>query len=261
MCLSRPLRGTKPSSATRPLGGRGLLHGAIVYVLLLPFVFLAVAPLCARGVEAGEVAGKQADRWEASIARFEAMDAKQPPPKEGILFIGSSSIVGWDLGKSFPAAPVINRGFGGSHLADSVRYAERIVLPYRPRVIVLYAGDNDLAAGKSPEQVWEDYKAFVKKVHDALPNTKIIYIGVKPSIARWRLIENIRKANRLIAETAATDPRLVFVDIEQRMLGPDGKPRPELFKPDGLHLNEEGYKLWSDLLRPHLNDAARAPQR
>jgi len=219
------------------------------------------APLLFHPSEAAEPAGKPADRWESSIARFEALDAKHPPPKEAILFIGSSSIVGWDLAKSFPGLPVINRGFGGSHLADSVRYAERIVLPYRPKIVVLYAGDNDLAAGKSPEQVWEDYKAFVNKVHAALPQTKIIYIGIKPSIARWKLIDNIRKANRLIAETAAADQRLAFVDIEKPMLAPDGKPRQELFKADGLHLNQTGYKLWSDLLRPHLKHTATAPER
>jgi len=221
----------------------------------------AAAPPVIRPIEAAAQSGKPADRWESSIARFEALDANSPPPEGAVLFIGSSSIVGWDLAKSFPGLPVINRGFGGSHLADSVRYAERIVLPYRPKTVVLYAGDNDLAAGKSPEQVWEDYKAFVNKVHAALPQTKIIYIGIKPSIARWKLIDNIRKANRLIAETAAADQRLVFVDVEKPMLAPDGKPRQELFKADGLHLNQAGYKLWSDLLRPHLEHAATAPER
>jgi lysophospholipase L1-like esterase len=229
--------------------------------LLSMWLSATTAPLLIHPSQAAEPAGKPADRWESSIARFEALDAKHPPPKGAILFIGSSSIVGWDLAKSFPGLPVINRGFGGSHLADSVRYAERIVLPYRPKIIVLYAGDNDLAAGKTPERVWEDYKAFVNKVHAALPQTKIIYIGIKPSIARWHLIDKIRKANRLIAETAATDQRLVFVDIEKPMLGPDGKPRQELLKADGLHLNQTGYKLWSDLLRPHLKDAVPAPER
>jgi lysophospholipase L1-like esterase len=147
---------------------------------------------------------------------------------------------------------VLNRGFGGSQLADSVRYVERIVTPYQPRVVVLYAGDNDLASGKSPEQVLADYRQFVAKVHAALPKTRIVYIAVKPSLARWKLIEKGRATNRLIQQAAAENPRLVFVDLEKPMLGPDGKPRPELFLRDGLHLNAEGYRIWADLVRPHL---------
>jgi lysophospholipase L1-like esterase len=194
----------------------------------------------------------KADRWEPAIRAFEAKDRKQAPAKGGIVFVGSSSIVLWDLPKSFPGLDAINRGFGGSQLADSVRYAGRIVIPYQPRTVVLYAGDNDLAAGKTPEQVFDDYRSFVAAIHAALPKTRILYIAIKPSKARWKLVDKIREANRLIADFAAKDPRLVFIDVEQPMLGADGKPRPELFKPDGLHLNAEGYRLWADLVRPHL---------
>jgi lysophospholipase L1-like esterase len=192
------------------------------------------------------------NRWESRIRAFEAQDKKQPPPKEGILFVGSSSIVGWDLKKCFPGLPAINRGFGGSQVADSVHFAERIVLPYRPRVIVLYAGDNDVAAGKTPQQVLADYRAFVNKVHAALPKTRIVFVAIKPSLRRWHLVGKMREANRLIRAAAAKDPRLVFVDVDGPMIGADGKPRPELFRKDGLHLNAAGYKLWSDLVRPHL---------
>jgi lysophospholipase L1-like esterase len=118
--------------------------------------------------------------------------------------------------------------------------------------VVLYAGDNDLAAGKSPEQVLADYRQFVAKVHAALPKTRIVYIAVKPSLARWKLIEKVRTTNGLIQQAAAGDPRLVFIDVEKPMVGPDGKPRPELFLRDGLHLNAEGYRIWADLVRPHL---------
>ena len=195
---------------------------------------------------------KQQNRWEPRIRAFEAQDKKRPPPEEGILFVGSSSIVGWNLKKCFPDLPALNRGFGGSQVADSVHFAGRIVLPYRPRVIVLYAGDNDVAAGKKPQQVLADYRAFVNKVHAALPKTRIVFVAIKPSLRRWHLVDKMREANRLIRAAAEKDPRLVFVDVDGPMTGADGKPRPELFRKDGLHLNAEGYKLWSDLVRPHL---------
>lgn len=193
-----------------------------------------------------------ADRWESDIAAYEAMDRKSPPVQDGIVFIGSSSVRLWDVRKSFPDLPVVNRGFGGSQLADSVRYADRILIPYRPKTVVLYAGDNDLAAGKSPEQVLADYKAFAVKVHDALPDTRIVYVAVKPSPKRWALIEKIRETNRLIRAAAEQDPRQVFVDVEKPMLTAEGQPRAELYRADELHLNEEGYKLWTELVRPHL---------
>jgi len=198
----------------------------------------------------------KADRWEPAIRAFEAKDRKQAPAKGGIVFVGSSSIVLWDLPKSFPGLDAINRGFGGSQLADSVRYANRIVIPYQPRVVVLYAGDNDLGSGKTPQKVFDDYRRFVDVIHGALPKTKILYLGIKPCKARWKLIDKVRETNRLIAEFAAKDSRLVFIDVEKPMLGADGMPRPELFKSDNLHLNAEGYRLWAGLVGPHLKENA-----
>jgi lysophospholipase L1-like esterase len=192
------------------------------------------------------------DRWEPAIRDFEAQDRKHPPAPGGIVFVGSSSIRLWKLAESFPGIEALNRGFGGSELADSVRYADRIVIAYRPRLVVLYAGDNDLAAGKSPERVAADFKEFVAKVFAALPRTRIVSIGIKPSLSRWKLIDKIRDANRRIKAFVATDPRLVFIDVEPSILRPDSKPRPELFQPDGLHLNATGYRAWADLVRPYL---------
>jgi lysophospholipase L1-like esterase len=191
-------------------------------------------------------------RWEPTIAAFEAQDRENPPPAEGILFLGSSSIRMWDVKKWFPDLPVINRGFGGSQIADSVEFADRIVLPCRPKVIVFYAGDNDTAAGKTPEQITGDFKMLVQKVHKALPKTRIVVLAIKPSAKRWQFIERVRETNRLIRAQTEKDPRLVFVDVEPPMLGADGKPRAELFLADGLHLNAEGYALWTSLVRPHL---------
>lgn len=227
------------------------MRAFLLTVVVLP---LSAEPLSAQPPteKKAEEKAKPGDRWEASIARFEALDKQKPPPKDGIVFVGSSSIVGWNVEKSFPGLPVINRGFGGSQIADSVRYAERIVLPHRPKIVVFYAGDNDIASGKKPQQVLADYQAFVKKVHDSLPQTRIVYVAIKPSIKRWNLIAKIREANGLIREVVAKDPRLVYLDVDKPMLDADGKPRAELFKPDGLHLNADGYKLWNELLLPHL---------
>ena len=192
-------------------------------------------------------------RWEAAIEKFEAADKQSPPAPGGALFIGSSSIRMWDLAKHFPAEKnAINRGFGGSHMADSTHYAERIAIAYQPRVIFIYAGDNDIKGGKTPQRVLSDYRAFVKKVHAELPKTRIVYIAIKPSIARWNLVDKMRQANALIREETAGDKRLAFIDIDTPMLGDDGKPREELFIKDGLHLSEAGYEIWSDLVRPHL---------
>jgi len=191
-------------------------------------------------------------RWEKTIQRFEQQDARQFPPKNAVLFLGSSSIVGWDLKRWFPDVETINRGFGGSEIADSVRFAERVVIPYAPRVIVFYAGDNDVARGKTPEQVLADFRRFTAKVHAELPKTRIVFVAIKPSIRRWQLVDKMRQANRMIREACEAGERLVFVDIDPPMIGPDGKPKNELFRDDGLHLNAAGYRLWSDLVRPHL---------
>ena len=221
-------------------------HALPLFLLALAISGLRVGRACA------EPAERSANRWEPRIRAFEAQDKENPPPKDGILFIGSSSIVGWDLGKWFPELPAINRGFGGSEIADSVHFADRIVWPYEPKIIVLYAGDNDIARGKTPQQVLADYRAFVGRVRKKLPQTRIVFVAIKPSIRRWQLVDKMREANRLIRAVTEKDERQVFVDIDPPMIGSDGKPRKELFKPDGLHLNADGYKLWSGLVRPHL---------
>ncbi len=197
-------------------------------------------------------ADSPAERWEADIRRFETADRAAAPAPAGILFVGSSSIRLWNVAESFPSRHVINRGFGGSHIADCVRYADRIVWPYQPRTVVFYAGDNDIAAGKSPARVLEDFRAFVNKVQEALPDTRIVFVSIKPSIQRWALVEKIRGANEKIRDYARSDKRLAFADVYTPMLGPDGRPRPELFQKDGLHLNAEGYRLWTSVLDPWL---------
>lgn len=191
-------------------------------------------------------------RWEDAVRKFEDSDREQSPPVGGVLFIGSSSIRMWDLDSSFPDQPVINRGFGGSEVADAVHFAHRIVIPYQPRTIVLYAGDNDISREKTPCRIHTDFREFVETVHVELPETRILFIAIKPSLARWKLVHRMRAANALIRMDCEEDPLLTYVDVEPAMLGDDGRPRGELFKDDGLHLNETGYALWSDLVRTHL---------
>jgi lysophospholipase L1-like esterase len=216
---------------------------------------LVVAALCLACVRADAQEPAQPtgiERWEADIRKFEEQDKLAPPKPGGVLFIGSSSIRRWQLDESFPDRGYINRGFGGSQIADSTHFADRIVIPYKPRLVVLYAGDNDLAKGKSPEQVAADFAAFAAKVHAALPETRIAFIGIKPSIARWAIVDKVRAANRRIASACEKHERLRFVDVDQPTLGDDGKPRGELFVKDGLHLSAAGYELWTKLLTPAL---------
>ena len=199
-------------------------------------------------------AAAQSDRWEKDIAAFEAADLTSPPPKGEILFIGSSTIRLWDLKTSFPDLKTINRGFGGSEMQDSTRYVDRIVVPYSPRIVVVYAGDNDIM-GTPSEQIVIAFERFVRAVHAKLPETKILYIGIKPSLLRWNQVDRMRQANAMIRQFCERDERLGFVDTDNAMLGWDEKPRKELYVADGLHLTAAGYQILNALVRPFLAPA------
>jgi lysophospholipase L1-like esterase len=193
------------------------------------------------------------ERWEKEIQAFEAADRVKPPPEGAVLVIGSSIIRLWKtLQEDFPQHTMINRGFGGSQIADSVYYADRIVIPYKPKMVVLYAGGNDINAGKSPETVFEDFKAFVTKVRAGLPDARIAYMSSSPSIARWEQADKQRKMNQLIREYIAQAANMDFIDAFDAYLGSDGTPRPELYVADKLHNSPEGYKVRAGLLRPYL---------
>jgi lysophospholipase L1-like esterase len=193
------------------------------------------------------------ERWEKEIAALEERDAKQKPALGTTVFVGSSSIRLWNLEKSFPDLSLVNHGFGGSTIADSVHFVDRLVLRLEPKTVVFFAGDNDIAGGKSPEQVHADFQALVKAIHSKLPKTRIVFIAIKPSPSRWKLFEKQQAANRLIRDSISKDAeRLVYLDIVPPMLGDDGQPKPELFQKDMLHLNESGYAVWNKLLLPLL---------
>ncbi|HYG07381.1 MAG TPA: SGNH/GDSL hydrolase family protein [Stenotrophomonas sp.] len=192
--------------------------------------------------------------WEADIARFEQRDAQQPPPRGAVLFVGSSSIRMWDsLATDFPGQQVINRGFGGSEIRDSTWYADRIVVPYAPRLVVFYAGDNDLNAGRTPQQVRDDFLAFVSRVRRDLPQTRIAYISIKPSPSRAQLLPQIAEANTLIRQAGQRLDKVDFLDVYTPMLGRDGQPRRELFREDMLHMTPAGYAIWREVVGPELS--------
>ncbi|OQA03129.1 MAG: GDSL-like Lipase/Acylhydrolase [Planctomycetes bacterium ADurb.Bin401] len=193
---------------------------------------------------------KSPERWKANMRKFIALDANDPPALNEILFVGSSSIVGWDTQKWFSDMKTINRGFGGSYISDSVYYADLIILPYKPRVIVFYAGDNDIADNKSPQMLLADFKALVQVIRKELPETRIIVVSTKPSIDRWKFWPKMRESNNLIKEYCDTQKEIYFVDVSKVMLDETGYPRKELFKDDGLHINEKGYELWTSLVKP-----------
>ncbi len=193
-----------------------------------------------------------ADPWEVTIRKFEEMDREQPPPTGANLFVGSSSVRMWKLNPGFPDHVCINRGFGGSQMGDAAKYVERIVIPRKPNVVVLYSGDNDIASGKTPEAVRDAYKTFREKLHAQLPETKLVLISIKPSPSRWKFREKALEANRLLKEETTSGPNQTFVDVWPAMLNEDGLPREDLFIKDMLHMNEAGYQIWNGLIAKHL---------
>ena len=191
--------------------------------------------------------------WANDMQRFAAEDAATPPPRHPLVFTGSSSIRLWSsLAGDFPGLPVLNRGFGGSQLRDVVHYADPLAIRYRPRMIVVYGGDNDIDAGRSPQQVLSDFRALIARVRRDLPQVPIAYVSIKPSPLRASQLEAQREANALVRAEAARWPHVEFIDVFTPMLGADGQPRAELFVDDRLHMNRDGYALWRRIVAPYL---------
>ena len=205
------------------------------------------------GLRSAEAPPGSPDRFKDAIAAFEAEDAKTPPVPGGVLFTGSSSIRRWTtLAADFPGVRTINRGFGGSYLSDCVQFFDRIVPAHRPRLVVLFAGSNDLNGGRTPEEVAGAFRAFCNKLHTALPDAKILYISIGLAPSRWAIADKMAFTNALIAAHCAADPRRKFVDLNPHTLSGEGEPRPELYVADRLHLNADGYAIWRRHLAPHL---------
>jgi lysophospholipase L1-like esterase len=220
----------------------------------LALASLVVLHLVVSATGAGEQNQSPEARWGKEIRAFEEADRTNPPPRQAILFIGSSSIRYWtNIAEAFPGHKVISRGFDGSHLSDSVAFVDRFVTPYKPRLVLLYAGDNDIASDMSPEQVLGDFKVFAGRIHAALPNTSIAYLAIKPCPARENLLDRVKATNGLIREYAASNDRLLYVDTFAPMLANDGRPRADVYLADALHLNARGYEIWVSILRPILD--------
>ena len=198
-------------------------------------------------------------RFAKEIAAFDAADAKSPPEKGGIVFTGSSSIRLLDIPRVFPGLKALNRGFGGSHISEVNHYLERCVLRYEPSLVVFYCGGNDLWDKKTPEQVEEDFTEFRTRLFERSPAAKLIVLAVRPSPARLSIIKAEADLNERFRKAAAADPRITHLPGScDRYLDNTGKPIPELFVADGLHMSEAGYAIWKEILTPHLKVPAAA---
>ena len=213
------------------------------------FILLAGLFLAAHPRASADEAPPNFAKWETEISAFEKHDQENPPPKHAIVFVGSSSIRMWTtVARDFPHHRVLNRGFGGSQLSDAAHFADRIVLPYEPRYIVVYSGGNDINAHQTAEHVFASFKDFVARVRAKQPVVPIAYISIAGNPKRWEQVEEVKKANGLIEAFTKTQPNLIFIDVFHAMLGSDGLPRPEIFSSDQLHMNPEGYKLWTEIV-------------
>jgi lysophospholipase L1-like esterase len=214
---------------------------------------LTLPPLWAQGQIAKPIVTASA-RWQSSLDAFAAADRVSAPAQGGVVFVGSSSIRLWtDLEDSFEKHPaVVKRGFGGSQLRDCVDLVDQLVLSYKPKLVVVYAGENDLAAGATPQQVLERFESFVQKIKASLPESRIAFVSIKPSPLRASLIPAVREANVLIQAYSQTEPQLAFIDVFAAMLDANGQPREELFTGDRLHLNADGYSLWQKVISARL---------
>lgn len=238
---------------------------------------LAIAMVFAVGLAHSQDAEKKPkgpERWESTIEKFEEGDKASPPPKNALLFVGSSSIRMWELEKNFPKRKTVNRGFGGSTIPDSNHYFDRLITPHQPKAILLYAGDNDVAReltdedkkvdtsaeaqAEAAKKVAADFETFAALVNEKLPGTPVIYIAIKPSTKRWNMWPAMKDANDRIAAWCEKNDGFYFADIGAPMLADveAGKPPADWwFKSDGLHLTQEGYDGWAKVIKPLLKEA------
>lgn len=219
-----------------------------VWLGLLALFVVATHPLRA--------AEQLPSRWEKDVAAFEAIDKTNPPPAGAVLFIGSSNIRLWKtMEKDFAGIPTIKRGLGGCYLADLPTYADRIVVPYKPKVVVISAGGNDINAKRTPEQVVASFRELTGKIREKLPDVRIIYLSIGPSHARWSQWPTQTAANKLIEAEIKAGANMEYIDIGPLFLGPDGEPNDELFLADKLHPSDKGNALRAALLKPRLEAA------
>lgn len=217
--------------------------------MLLAFAVLGLASAPALSAQVADPDPSRFTEYFDDIATY---DAENSAPDNPIVFVGSSSINFWKTAHYFPQFPVVNRGFGGSQASDATHWVERAVLRYDPSVVVYYEGDNDVAAGKKAPQIFEDMREFAEAVHAALPGTHVVFLSVKPSERRWEQWGEMQATNALLEQYAAHHYNVHYVDVGSDLLGANGRPIPELFRSDNLHLTEDGYEVWTRIVTPVL---------
>ncbi len=227
---------------------------------ILVFFLIAACCLWVTCIASEEKSYPDPERFEKAVKAFEEQDKLNPPPSGAVLCIGSSSMKRWHgtIKDDLSPLTVIPRGFGGSNWNDLIHYTDRIVIPYKPRAILIYEGDNDIAAGISPEEVFAKFKAFVKKAHKELPKARLYILAIKPSIRRASMWPDMAKANALIEKECSKDDLLTYIDIASPMLDASGKVKDGLLTSDDLHMNEKGYEIWTKVVRPILVKKERA---
>lgn len=213
----------------------------------LPWIFVWMS-LVASGVGLAST-----NRFEADVRVLEAAARTNPPPPGAVMFYGSSSLRLWPRAEAaFPGYRVVNHGFGGSQLADLIEYFDRLVVPFRPGLLLIYGGDNDLAAGKTTERVLADFKTLTAAVHRALPGTRVALLSIKPSPVREALLPVQKVTNERVRRFAAPRAGVDFVDVAACLLDREGRPDAGLFREDRLHLNGAGYERWTAVLAPYV---------
>ena len=196
--------------------------------------------------------GQDPKRFEEDIQKFQKLDAEKPSEGD-ILFVGSSSIRFWEtLQQDFPDYEVLNRGFGGSHMSDLLFYLDELVLKYKPRKVFIYEGDNDINDKEDSASILKEAQEIVKRIHQELPNTKIIFISAKPSIARWGLKNQYLQLNYRLKSYANQYSYLDYIDVWAPMLDSKGNPKADIFIEDDLHMNAKGYDIWQKVIEPYV---------
>lgn len=192
--------------------------------------------------------------WK-DIQNFKHLDSLHTPPANPILFAGSSSFTRWtDVQNYFPGYTILNRGFGGSTLNDLLRYEEDVIFKYNPKQIVIYCGENDIASSDTVTSAiaFERFKKLYSEIRSVYPDVPVVYISMKPSPSRWHWRDRMMRSNKLIKNYLKKEKKARFVNVWKAMLGPDGKPKPDIFIEDNLHMNAKGYAIWQKILQPCL---------
>ncbi len=192
--------------------------------------------------------------WD-DIQDFKKQDSASFPPQNAILFIGSSSFTMWkDVQQDFPKYKIINRGFGGSALLDQIRYVKDVIFPYKPKQIIIYCGENDIAASDTVtgQDVSKRFQKLFSLIRNKYPTVQITYISMKPSPSRELLMPKMRRGNELIKKFLLSKKKTAFIDVYKEMIDDEGKPREELFLDDNLHMNKAGYDIWKKKIEPFL---------